>query len=618
MKTPSRRFTTIVLLIAFAALAAPRMAQAQSLTATFTYPTNDATAVNMSTPVQWTGVDGAQAYNLDLGTSLGGTNVAHSGELQVTSYKAINVPVNVPIYARLWTKVADEWRFVDITFTAAAADYLEYTYPVPNALAADMAQPFEWNAVPNAEAYYLWVGTSAGLADAADSGELQTTSYLAYNLPLNQTLYLTLWVELDGIWRSVDRTLVATNTATQLAQFIYPTNGAANVDVDQPITWSTALHAQKYYLQIGTTAGGSNLVNSGETTETSWDAPNLPTGQTLYARIWTVLSGTWRHVDITFTAAPGTVPSFIYPQNATTMDISRTFTWTSVAKAQAYQLLVGSTPGSSNVISSGVINVTSYSAASLPTTGTFYARVMAKVAGVWRTSGEISFSTSPLTASLITPADGSANFVASATPFTWTSVPFAEKYYLYVGTYPGGNDLIDSQELCDQAGCNGGPLATSWNGLDGGNSVGLGQIETVQTLYARLWTVVGGIFRPSDSTFTTATLIPTILDPEDGSTKISVHPKYTWTIVPGATAYRVTVQLLCDETHSCTDAQKTDLLEDSGSLSPTTNKQDLKNGTMSYTSQKEPPYTKLVVKVYAQVGGVWRYAQSTYTHRRQL
>ena len=50
----------------------------------------------------------------------------------------------------------------------------------------------------------------------------------------------------------------------------------------------------------------------------------------------------------------------------------------------------------------------------------------------------------------------------------------------------------------------------------------------------------------------------------------------TFTIVPGATAYRVTVQLLCDDTHFCTEDQKTALLEDSGLLAPTTNKQDLK------------------------------------------
>jgi hypothetical protein len=80
----------------------------------------------------------------------------------------------------------------------------------------------------------------------------------------------------------------------------------------------------------------------------------------------------------------------------------------------------------------------------------------------------------------------------------------------------------------------------------------------------------------------------------------------------------VTVQLLCDETHFCTEDEKVNLLEDSGLLAPTTNMQDLKNGTMTYTAAFEPPYTKLVVKVYVQVGGVWYVAQSSYTHRKAL
>ena len=235
---------------------------------------------------------------------------------------------------------------------------------------------------------------------------------------------------------------------------------------------------------------------------------------------------------------------------------------------------------------------------------------------MWRSS-DIVFSTSPLRATLITPADGSTGFIAATMPFTWTSVPIAEKYYLYVGTSVGAKDLIDSQELCDQVTCLGGPLGTTWNGLDGGNSIGLGQLVTGQTLYARLWTVVGGKWRYVDSTFTTAGAV-IILDPLDGSTKEAVHQKYLWTIVNGATAYRVTVQLLCDDTHFCTEDQKTALLEDSGLLAPTTNKQDLKNGTMSYTALREPPYRKLVVKVYVLVGGVWYEAEASYTHKRVL
>src|SRR6266487_4674826 len=112
MKTPSRRLTSIVLLIALAAIAVPRMAQAASLTATFTYPFDGAPTVNLTTPVQWTTIATAQAYYLYLGTSLGASNLADSGELQQTSYVAVNMPTGVLIYARLWTKAGGVWRYI--------------------------------------------------------------------------------------------------------------------------------------------------------------------------------------------------------------------------------------------------------------------------------------------------------------------------------------------------------------------------------------------------------------------------------------------------------------------------------------------------------------------------
>jgi hypothetical protein len=617
MQIHSRRLLTLVFLWAFPLLLANTpVAQAQSLTANFIYPVDGAVSVNMSTPMTWNAVAGAQAYYVYLGSTLGAKDLADSGELQTTSYTAVNVPAGV-VYATLWTKVAGEWRSVQISFTAAAPEAIAFTYPAAGVSSADMSQPFQWTPVANATAYYLYIGSAVGLKDIVNSGEIAATSYLAYNLPVNQALYCRLWALADGTWRYIDRVVTATSTAVQIAQFIYPTNGAANVNVTQPFTWTTAINADKYYLYVGTTPGANDLVNSGELPGTSYLTGNLPAGQTLYATIWTHVSGTWKSTGINFTAAASQslVPTFIYPTNGSTMDISVPFSWTSVPNAQAYYLYVGTSLGAKNVINSGETQATSYSASSLPTTGTFYARIHAKVAGVWRYT-DITFSTSPLTASLITPANGSVGFDATTTSFTWTSPPLASKYYLYVGTSANNFDLINSQELCNLAGCNGGPLATSWNGLSGGKSgwPGLGQIVNATLLYARLWTNVNGTWRAVDSTFTTAQMVPVITDPLDGDVKTSVHPIYRWIPVTNATAYRVTLQYLCDATHACTPDMQNNLIDDSGVL---TNLKSNSN-TMSYTFGKEPPEAKMVVTVYALVNGVWRSAQVSFTHRRVL
>lgn len=63
-------------------------------------------------------------------------------------------------------------------------------------------------------------------------------------------------------------------------------------------------------LYVGTTVGAKDVVNTGETASSSFLATNVPTGQTLFARIWTKAGGVWRYSDSTFSAAPH-VPSTV-------------------------------------------------------------------------------------------------------------------------------------------------------------------------------------------------------------------------------------------------------------------------------------------------------------------
>ena len=88
--------------------------------------------------------------------------------------------------------------------------------------------------------------------------------------------------------------LVASVTVAALAQdsstssFVYPANGAVNVDLSQPIQWTSVANVQAYYLYVGTTVGAKDLVNTGEIQGTSYLVTKaLPAGQTIYARVYT-------------------------------------------------------------------------------------------------------------------------------------------------------------------------------------------------------------------------------------------------------------------------------------------------------------------------------------------
>jgi len=94
---------------------------------------------------------------------------------------------------------------------------------------------------------------------------------------------------------------VSITVTPSTATLIYPVNKATNVDMGQPITWTAVPGASAYYLYVGSSLGAKDLVNTGELHVTSYLAPRLPTGQVLYARLWTKVAGHWRNTDITFT-----------------------------------------------------------------------------------------------------------------------------------------------------------------------------------------------------------------------------------------------------------------------------------------------------------------------------
>ena len=153
----------------------------------------------------------------------------------------------------------------------------------------------------------------------------------------------------------------------------------------------------------------------------------------------------------------------------------------------------------------GETQSTSYYAVGLPAGQLIYARLWTRFEGVWRYI-DISFTVSTgapaIKATVITPANG-ATAVNPTGTIQWTAVPGAQKYYVYVGSTPGAKDLIDSEEICD--GCTRSPMTTFWSMANAGKSPaqGLGG-KAGQTVYLRLWTMVAGVWRFVDSSFTIA------------------------------------------------------------------------------------------------------------------
>jgi hypothetical protein len=268
------------------------------------------------------------------------------------------------------------------------------------------------------------------------------------------------------------------------ASFTNPTSGGVK-DSTRPFAWTAVSGAQQYSLWVGTTVGGADLGTAYVSPSTlSYDIPMLPTGRTLYARVWTEANGAWSgYQDIAFTTSGGAL--LTNPAAGQSSVPPGALTWSPVSQAQNYALWIGTTPGGTDVAAASVgSNVTSYDA-SLPTGKTVYVRLFTMVGGTWARYQDVSFVPTG-GATFTSPRDG-ATAVDPAQPLAWTAVGGVQYYALWVGTTPGGTDVATGAYT------------------PGTTSAVLAGLPHGRRLYARVWTMAGGQWgRYQDISFTTS------------------------------------------------------------------------------------------------------------------
>jgi hypothetical protein len=495
-------------------------------TATITYPANGATNADLSQPIQWTAVAGAQAYYLYVGSTLGTNDLVNTGEIQRTSYASANIPIGQTVYVRLYTLLGGAWLHADSIFSGVAAPTAPVTatitYPANGATSADLSQPIQWTTVANAQAYYLYVGSTLGTNDLVNTGEIQKTAYSPTNLPVGQTVYARLYTLVGDLWLHADSTFSAAPTAPVTATITYPANGATNANLSQSIRWTTVANAQAYYLYVGSTLGASDLVNTGEILQTSYATTNIPTtGQAVYARLYTELGGVWGSTDSSFTAQALTA-GLTYPTAGTQgVTAGVLFTWNAIPNADAYFLSIGTTPGAQDVASSDEIQTTTYLPPSILTFRTLYARLSTEVGGVWRQAPDVAFVTGSLAAQIIFPIRGSVGVLLNQ-PFEWTTVSGAQGYRLVVSSTAAGSDILDTGTI----------QQTTYTAAS---------LPADRILYGRVYTLVNGTWWYADTVFTLMSVVPpaAMSYPTDGMAGVDTGQPLQWNAVDIADGYRL-------------------------------------------------------------------------------
>jgi hypothetical protein len=482
--------------------------------AILTSPLNGQTAVDPEQPFTWTAVSNGQAYELWVGTTLGGYDVFQGSEIQGTTQLVSNMPVGTTLFARLWTEVGGAWYPSDISFTTMPGALL--TNPVLGASNVSRNITFQWTTVSNAQAYELYIGTTQGANNVYNGPQTQATSVAISNLPAAQLLYARIWTKVGGTWYHSD---ISFNT-TPASILTNLNSGASNIPPGTiTFTWQSMSNAQAYELWVGTSIGGNNIFEGNEVQATSQYIFSLPAATQLYARIWTEVAGVWYYSDAGFTTSPTAILSNPAPGQIN-FDPTQPFQWNAVSGAQAYELYIGSTQGASNIFNGHQIQATSELVEGLPPATLLYVRVWTEIASAWYYS-DSTITTSP-GAEFTFPNPGFTLAVDPGEAFQWTTGSGGQAYELWIGTTQGGHDVFQGNEI-----------QTTSEIVPG--------LPPGAALWARIFTKVNGSWMNySDVQFNTLSQASFIY-PVDQKTAVNSSQPIQWAAVPGATAYALTI-----------------------------------------------------------------------------
>jgi serine protease len=249
---------------------------------------------------------------------------------------------------------------------------------------------------------------------------------------------------------------------------------------------------------------------------------SLPTnGETIYVRLMTNFSGTWKYVDSTYTAVTQGV--LISPAPGSILNGPNiTFSWTAATGTDAteYRLYLGSTGvGSNNLYSSALQTGTSFSTLALPTNGeTIYARLITSFNGALSYTDYIYTA---VTHAELTSPSPSGLLPGRTVTFAWSPATGGTAYELWLGsTGVGSDDLYNSLKK----------TVTSI-------TVG-GLPDNGETIYARVLTDFNGSWASADYTFTAVTA-PVMSSPANTGLFAGPTVTFTWAGGVGVSAYEL-------------------------------------------------------------------------------
>jgi hypothetical protein len=271
-----------------------------------TTPAPGTTVGTTNVVFSWTTGTGVTDYKFYLGTTgVGSSNVFNSGTLTTTHVTVPSIPATgATLYAQLASKVAGTWEFENYTYhETSSGTPATLTTPTPSSVLGTTSVVFDWTAGTGVTGYQLLLGTTGvGSSNLYNSGTLTVLTATVASIPANgATVYAQLNSLIGGVWQSENYTYTETAPSGAPGVLTSPATGSTLGTTNVVFTWTTGTGVTDYKLFLGTTAGASNLYNSGTLTTTTTTVASIPAnGVTVYATLYSKVNGTWETTTTTY------------------------------------------------------------------------------------------------------------------------------------------------------------------------------------------------------------------------------------------------------------------------------------------------------------------------------
>jgi len=526
-----------------------------------TNPLHNATNVDITTDLSWTAATGATGYIISVGTTTGGTDILDNEDVgNVITYDlASDLPETSTIFVTItpYNLVGNATGCTEESFTTETLptppNCTSLTNPLHNATDVDITTDLSWTAATDATGYIISVGTTAGGTDILDNEDVGNviTYDLASDLPETSTIYVTI-TPYNAVGNATGCTEESFTTETlptppNCATLTTPLNNVTDVDITTDLSWTAATDATGYIISVGTTTGGTDILDSEDVGNViTYDlASDLPETSTIFVTItpYNVVGNATGCAEESFTTetlpTPPNCTTLTTPlNNATNVDITTDLSWTAATDATGYIISVGTTTGGTDILDNeDVGNVITYDLASdLPETSTIYVTITPyNAVGNATGCAEESFTTEtlptpPNCTTLTTPLNNATN-VDITTDLSWTAATDATGYIISVGTTTGGTDILDNEDV--------GNVITYDLAL---------YLPETSTVFVTItpYNTVGNATGCTEESFVTETLLypptcTTLINPIHNETDVALDTSIDWDIVPTADGYTLSI-----------------------------------------------------------------------------